>query len=233
MASGELSTASKSSPTDPVSEADLAAERTITARLAAERPHDGVLGEEGSAVEGSSGLRWVIDPLDGTTNFLYGIPHFAVSVACEDADGALAGVVYDPLRDELWSATRSGPPMLGDVPLVVGPRAAELGVALIGTGFGYRREVREGQAVRVARLLPQVREIRRLGSAALDLAWTAAGRYDAYYEHGMQPWDTAAAALICRRAGLELHELPADPPLPPGLLAAPSGIAGGLVAILA
>lgn len=184
-------------------------------------------------MEGSSGLRWVIDPLDGTTNFLYGIPHFAVSVACEDADGALAGVVYDPLRDELWSATRSGPPLLGDAPLLAGPRATELGLALVGTGFGYRREVREGQAERVARLLPQVREIRRLGSAALDLAWAAAGRYDAYYEHGMQPWDTAAGALICLRAGLELRELPADTPLPPGLLAAAPGIADGLVAILA
>jgi myo-inositol-1(or 4)-monophosphatase len=222
----------KSSPTDLVSEADHAAERLIRERLAAARPGDGFLGEEGGDDEGTTGLRWVVDPLDGTINFLFRIPQWAVSIACEDASGTLAGVIYDPMRDELWSAERDGPALLDGRP-VTGSSRADLSTALVATGFGYDAEMRRGQAEMVTRLLPSVRDIRRLGSAALDLAWTAAGRYDAYYERGLNHWDLAAGELLCRRAGLLVRELPARPPAGPGVLVAPEPLADTLEGFVA
>jgi myo-inositol-1(or 4)-monophosphatase len=222
----------KSSPTDLVSEADHAAERLIRERLAAARPGDGFLGEEGGDDAGTTGLRWVVDPLDGTINFLFRIPQWAVSIACEDASGTLAGVIYDPMRDELWSAERDGPALLDGRPVAASSRT-ELSTALIATGFGYDAETRRGQAEMVARLLPSVRDIRRLGSAALDLAWTAAGRYDAYYERGLNHWDLAAGDLLCRRAGLVVHELPARPPAGPGVLVAPEALVDPLEVFVA
>jgi myo-inositol-1(or 4)-monophosphatase len=227
-----LRVAAKSSPTDPVSEADQAAERLIRDRLAAARPGDAVLGEEGGDTAGHTGVRWIVDPLDGTVNFLFGIPHWGVSVACEDADGPLAGVVYDPMRDELWSAERDGRALLNGMP-VDAPVRHDLATSLVATGFGYHAEARRVQAEIVARVLPAVRDIRRLGSAALDLAWTAAGRYDAFYEYGLNPWDLAAGALICARAGLLLRELPAVGASPRGVLVAPPGLVFELEALLA
>jgi myo-inositol-1(or 4)-monophosphatase len=201
FAGPRVNVTSKSSPTDLVSEADHAAERLIRERLASARPGDGFLGEEGGDAEGSSGLRWVVDPLDGTINFLFGIPQWAVSIACEDTEGTLAGVIYDPMRDELWTAERDGPALL-DGREIHGSERSDLATTLVATGFGYDAAVREYQAGIVAELLPQVRDIRRFGSAALDLAWTAAGRYDAFYERGLNAWDLAAGELLCRRGGL-------------------------------
>jgi myo-inositol-1(or 4)-monophosphatase len=227
-----LGVSAKSSPTDLVSEADRAAEHLIRERLAAARPGDAVLGEEGGDTAGTSGVRWIVDPLDGTVNFLFGIPQWGVSVACEDADGPLAGVIYDPVRDELWAAERDGPALLDGAP--VRPSAREdLATALVATGFGYDADVRRAQAAVVARVLPAVRDIRRLGSAALDLAWTAAGRYDAFYEWGLNPWDLAAGALICGRAGLVRRDLPPVGPSNPGILVAPPALVGPLAALLA
>ena len=223
----ELRVSSKSTPTDLVSEADHAAERLIRERIAAARPDDGVLGEEGGDHAGTSGVRWVVDPLDGTVNFLFGIPQWAVSIACEDADGALAGVVYDPLRDELFSAERDGTSLLDGSPIKASTRT-DLSTALVGTGFGYDAEVRRAQAAVVARLLPDVRDIRRLGSAAVDLAWTACGRLDAYYEHGLNAWDLAAGGLICACAGLDVRPLEPVGPSAPGVLVAPSSLADAL-----
>jgi myo-inositol-1(or 4)-monophosphatase len=228
----ELRVSSKSTPTDLVSEADHAAERLIRERLRAARPDDGVLGEEGGDHAGTSGVRWVVDPLDGTVNFLFGIPQWAVSIACEDADGTLAGVVYDPLRDELFSAERDGIALLDGAPIKASTRT-DLSTALVGTGFGYDAEVRRAQAAVVARLLPDVRDIRRLGSAAVDLAWTACGRLDAYYEHGLNAWDLAAGRLICERAGLEVIELEPVGPSAPGVLVAPPALAAALAPRLA
>jgi myo-inositol-1(or 4)-monophosphatase len=221
----------KSGPTDLVSEADMAAEQAIRGLLAERRPEDAILGEEGGAT-GHGRLRWVVDPLDGTINFLFGIPAFAVSVACEDADGPLAGIVLDPVRGERFTATRSGPAELGGSPLP-GSERSELATALIATGFGYDAEVRARQAEVVGRLLPRVRDIRRVGSAALDLCWAAAGRFDGYYERGVKPWDIAAGALVARRAGLEVHELAAAPGLPEGILVAAPAIASELLALVA
>jgi myo-inositol-1(or 4)-monophosphatase len=223
----ELRVSSKSTPTDLVSEADHAAERLIRERLGAARPDDGVLGEEGGDRAGTSGVHWIVDPLDGTVNFLFGVPQWAVSIACQDGDGVLAGVVYDPLRDELFSAERDGPPTLDGVTIAPSTRE-DLATALVGTGFGYDAEVRRAQAAVAARLLPDVRDIRRFGSAAIDLAWTACGRLDAYYEHGLNLWDVAAGRLICERAGLEVYDLPPVGPSAPGVLVAPPRLAAAL-----
>jgi myo-inositol-1(or 4)-monophosphatase len=236
--------ASKSTPTDLVSEADLASERAIRELLEAHRPQDGFVGEEqGASRAAGSGLSWVVDPLDGTVNFLFGIPQWCVSVAVRDAAGVLAGAIYDPNRDELFTATRAGnatregpdgaDALAGRTSAVVAGGAAagdagELANAMIATGLYYDARVRSAQAKVLERLVGRVRDIRRFGSAALDLAWTAAGRYDAYFERGVKQWDIAAGALICRRAGLVVLELAPDGELPPGVLAGPPGLVGAL-----
>jgi myo-inositol-1(or 4)-monophosphatase len=232
FARGGHEVSAKSTPTDLVSEADHAAERLIRERIAAARPDDGVLGEEGGDQRGSSGVRWVVDPLDGTVNFLFGLPQWAVSIACEDAGGALAGVVYDPLRDELFSVERDGTPTRDGAPIACS-RRDDLATALVGTGFGYDAEVRRAQAEVAARLLPDVRDIRRFGSAAIDLAWTACGRLDAYYEHGLNAWDLAAGRLLCERAGLQVHDLAPVGPSGPGVLVSPPALSAPLLQRLA
>jgi myo-inositol-1(or 4)-monophosphatase len=236
----EREVSSKSTPTDLVSEADLAAERAIRELLASRRPHDGFIGEESEAERGSSGLDWVVDPLDGTVNFLFGIPQWCVSVAVRDEREVLAGAIFDPNREELFTASRNGPAELRGAGGVVelhgrsgDPRGGceeegELGRAMIATGLAYDAEVRAAQAQVLSRLVPKVRDIRRLGSAALDLAWTAAGRYDAYFERTVKPWDIAAGTLICERAGLSVLELEQAEGLPWGILTARAQMAGGL-----
>jgi myo-inositol-1(or 4)-monophosphatase len=212
-----------------VSDADRDAEALIEEMLRDERPDDGLLAEEGSEREGRSGRRWVVDPLDGTTNFLYGLPAWGVSVAIEDAQGSLAGVVLDPARGELFSALRGGGAWLDDEPIAVSDCEA-LGSALVATGFGYDPARRAEQAEVVARVLPRVRDIRRVGAASLDLCWVACGRVDAYYERGLQPWDWAAGRLIAAEAGAQVHSLEESPF---GLLAGPPSIAESLLALVA
>lgn len=221
----------KSSPTDLVSEADLSAESAIREVLSRLRPSDAILGEEGGET-GAAELRWVVDPLDGTANFLFGIPVFAVSVACENAAGSIAGVVLDPVRRERFEATRSGGPTLNGEGFHVAQRAQSLDQALVATGFGFDSEVRAAQANVLVRVLPRVRDIRRVGAAALDLCWCACGRYDAYYERGLRAWDSAAGALIASSAGLEVRELAARPNEPAGILAAPVGLVDELLALV-
>jgi myo-inositol-1(or 4)-monophosphatase len=227
----ERALASKSTPTDLVSEADLASERLIRERLAVARPADGFLGEEGGGADGTSGLTWVVDPLDGTVNFLFSIPQWCVSVAVTDDRGSLVGAIFDPCRDELFSATREGPPMLNGAPIVASERT-DLASAMVATGFAYDAGVRAMQAEVFARLIPRVRDIRRFGSAALDLAWTAAGRYDAYFERSTKPWDIAAGTLVCERSGLTVSELPERESLPLGVLAAAPALAQPLLEIV-
>lgn len=222
----------KSTPTDLVSEADVAAETAIRSVLARDRPDDAILGEEGGAT-GTGELRWVVDPLDGTINFLFGIPAFAVSVACEDGSGTVAGVVLDPIREECFAASRSGAPMLDGEPIVRPDGAGELSLAMVATGFSYDAAVRARQAVVLERVLPRVRDIRRVGAAALDLAWTSCGRFDAYYERAVNRWDVAAGELIAARAGLDIRELEATSEDPAGTLAAPRPLVGELYALVA
>ena len=191
---------SKSSATDLVSDADREAERTIRELLETERPQDGLVAEEGSHAEAASGRRWVVDPLDGTINFLYGFPAWAVSVALDDADGALVGVVHSPIHGETFRAVRGEGAFLGDRRLRVGP-ARPLEQSLVATGFSYEPDRRAVQAEAIGRLLPRARDIRRAGAAALDLAWLAAGRVDAFFERGLQHWDWAAGRLLVEEAG--------------------------------
>jgi myo-inositol-1(or 4)-monophosphatase len=224
----------KSGPTDLASDADLAAEAAVRRVLAEHRPDDEVVGEEGGASGGGGdgALRWVVDPLDGTINYLFEIPLFAVSVACQDAAGTIAGVVLDPSREEVFSATRSaeGPALNGQP--IAGSSRGELATALVATGFSYDVEWRRRQAGVVARVLPAVRDIRRCGAAALDLAWVACGRFDAFYERGLNAWDAAAGELICSRAGIAVRELPAAGEDPAGVIAAPPALIDELMELV-
>lgn len=246
----ERQVSAKSTPTDLVSEADLASERAIRELLAARRPDDGFVGEEGDHIEGTSGLSWVVDPLDGTVNFLFGLPQWCVSVAVRDAQGTiLAGAIHDPNRRQLFSAMRDARAMSttglpgavelggaratlagpeGTIELgeahAVRPRASDLASAMVATGFAYDARVRAAQGRVLAEVIPRVRDIRRFGSAALDLAWTAAGRYDAYFERTVKPWDIAAGTLLCEAVGLRVLELPAHENLPWGILVAPPAL---------
>jgi myo-inositol-1(or 4)-monophosphatase len=196
----------KSSATDMVSAADRDAEALIQAGLCEARPYDGLVGEEGSRRESASGRHWVVDPLDGTTNFLYGFPMWAVSIALE---GEL-GVVYDPVRDELFAAVRGDGASLNAAPLRLEAPPA-LSTALIATGFGYDAERRDKQGAVLGRVLPRIRDIRRAGAAALDLCWLAAGRLDGYYERGLGAWDWAAARIVAEEAGAAVADLEPDP----------------------
>ncbi|MGI8592124.1 MAG: inositol monophosphatase family protein [Nakamurella sp.] len=190
----------KSSATDPVSDADRAAEALMVEMLSAERPDDGLLGEEGASRESQSGITWVIDPLDGTVNYLYELDNFSVSIAAEDPDGGLVGVVFDPVMDRIYTASRGGGAFAGQRRLRVND-PVPLDSAMLSTGFGYSAERRALQGAVIARVLPQIRDIRRFGSAALNLCQVAGGQVDAYYEEGVQHWDVAAGRLMAVEAG--------------------------------
>jgi myo-inositol-1(or 4)-monophosphatase len=196
-----LSVSSKSTTTDLVTAADRESERWLVEQIARRRPADSVLGEEGGAHgTGGGAVRWVIDPIDGTVNFVLGLPQYAVSVAAEAAGVVVAGAVCNPASGELFHARAGGGAFLGSARLH-GPRESPLGRAVIGTGFGYSADRRARQAGVVAALLPRVADIRRLGSASLDLCAVAAGRLDGYFEAGLNRWDYAAGALIAAEAG--------------------------------
>lgn len=197
---GAVGVQSKSSATDMVSAADRASERLLDELLADARPDDGVIGEEGTARTGTTGLTWICDPLDGTTNYLYGFPQWAVSVAVEDADGPVAACVFDPSRGEAFTAARGGGATVNGRPIRVSP-ARDLATSLIGTGFAYEAEVRAAQGARMREVLGAVRDIRRAGSAALDLAWVACGRLDGFFESGIHHWDYAGGMLLVPEAG--------------------------------
>ncbi len=190
----------KSSGTDMVSEMDRGAERRIVEGIRAHRPNDGLLGEEGATSDGTTGLRWVIDPLDGTTNYLYGHPLWCVSIGIEFHGRPVVGVVEAPMTVETFVGVDGQGATVNGRPLAVGT-CGDLGFALVGTGFGYAPERRAEQGAVVARFLPMIRDLRRGGSAALDLCYVAAGRLDGYYERGLNPWDACAGSVIVREAG--------------------------------
>ena len=223
---------SKSTATDLVSEADEKAERAIVTAIRRRRPDDAIVAEEGSGALGSSGVSWYVDPLDGTINYLYGIPHWSVSICCADSAGPLAGVVFDPLRDELFSAARGGGARLGRRVLRVTDKR-DLASALVATGFGYGTAQRVTQGRIIANVLGEVRDVRRFGSAALDLSWVAAGRWDSYFESVDKPWDWMAGALLVREAGGRVTELtPSDPALP-RIIASGPGLHDALTRLIA
>ena len=218
----------KSSPTDPVTEADRVSESIVVEGIRRNRPDDAILGEEGTDRTGTSGLVWLIDPIDGTTNYLYGIPAYAVSIAVGRQTGPiLCGAVYNPVADELFEASVGCGATLNGRPIAV-TEQQDLAAALVGTGFGYRSTHRRRQASIIAELLPEVRDIRRFGSAALDLCAVACGRVDAYYEAGLNAWDFAAGWLIAAEAGATCDDLRGGPPSTGFLLAAAPGVHQGL-----
>ncbi|PPH21794.1 inositol monophosphatase family protein [Rathayibacter toxicus] len=229
--------ASKSSPEDVVTAADREVEQLIRLRLTQARPHDGFLGEESGATGGSSGLTWVVDPIDGTVNYLYGIPAYAVSIAV--VEGApdpntwksLAGVVVNAASGEVFTARRGGGAQRDGVTLrACAP--ASLPLALVGTGFGYDAGRRRRQGAVVQELLGAVRDIRRIGSAALDLCSVASGRLNAYFERGLNPWDFAAGALIAQEAGARVEGLAGRAASAELLIAAPEPLFTELATLL-
>jgi myo-inositol-1(or 4)-monophosphatase len=221
----------KSTGTDMVTEMDRASEALIERELLAARPDDGLLGEEGMSREGTSGVRWVVDPLDGTTNYLYGFPGFNVSIAAELDGDVVAGAVFDVASGELFSATRGGGASRDGSPIRVSG-ATDLAHALVGTGFSYEPERRRRQAHALVHVLPRVRDIRRQGAAALDLCSVACGRLDAYFERGLAAWDLAAGGLIAREAGAVVTDFAGEAASPGEVLAAGPGVADALRAVL-
>jgi len=221
--------ASKSSPEDIVTLADRETETLIRSLLSEARPDDGFYGEESDADAGTSGLTWLVDPIDGTVNYLYGIPHYAVSIAVVEGNPdpttwtGLAAAVVNPAIGELFTATAGGGAFLGDRELHVAE--AELSLALVATGFGYSADRRREQAAVVAGLIGRVRDIRRMGTASLDLCSVACGRVNAYYERELKPWDHAAGALIAREAGARVTGWGGAPAGGEFILAAPPRLA--------
>jgi myo-inositol-1(or 4)-monophosphatase len=204
--------ASKSSPVDIVTEADRETEQLIRSAIKTARPDDGFFGEESGAEKGTSGITWVVDPIDGTVNFLYGIPHYAVSIAVVEGEPdpltwtALAAVVVNPASGEIFTATAGGGAFLGDERICVAA-AVDLSQSLVATGFAYDSGMRGRQGAVIQQLLPLVRDIRRMGTASLDLCFVACGRVNAYFERALSPWDHAAGALIAREAGATVKGL--------------------------
>jgi myo-inositol-1(or 4)-monophosphatase len=227
----ELDLHSKSTSTDLVTVVDRASEQWLIDQITRDRPGDGVLGEEGGERAGTTGVRWVVDPIDGTVNFVLGLPDFSVSVAAELDGQVVAGAVCNPVSGELFHATLGGGAWLGDLRLT-GPRDITIERAVIGTGFGYNRELRGRQARVAAELLPRIADIRRLGSAALDLCSVAAGRLDGYFETGLNPWDYGAGALIAAEAGCQVTGLHGAPVSARIAVAAGPALAADLIALL-
>lgn len=226
-----LGVSSKSTPTDLVSDADREAERVLIETISGERPGDGFLTEESDERPSASGVRWVLDPLDATINFLYRIPWWCVSVAVEDGTGTLAGAIYNPSVGEMFTASRGSGAFLNGSQVRVSSRR-DIATALIGTGFSYDSDARARQAETVARILPRARDIRRAGSAALDLAHVATARLDGFYEAPMEPWDKAAGLLLVREAGGVITKLPGPQGLSDGAIVSGPGIHGDLVRLV-
>ncbi len=231
QAHGQLDVGAKSTSTDLVTEVDRAAERWLVAELARRRPADAVLGEEGGGRSGTSGVRWVLDPIDGTVNFVLGLPIYAVSVAAEVDGSVTAGAVANPVTGETFHARLGGGAYLGGQRLR-GPRDIPLERAVVGTGFGYDAALRARQGAVVAHMLPRVADIRRLGAAALDLCFLGAGRIDAYFEVALNPWDHAAGGLVAAEAGCVASGLHGRTPSATLYAAAGPGLAEPFFALL-
>jgi myo-inositol-1(or 4)-monophosphatase len=226
-----LDISTKSTPTDIVTVVDREVEEWLFAQIAARRPDDAIFGEEGEPSAGSSGIRWLIDPIDGTVNFVLGLPAFTVSVAAEVDGQVVAGCVYNPETGELYRATIGGGAYLGSRRLD-GPRDVPLNRAVIGTGFSYDAERRAKQGAVAAAMLPRIADIRRIGSASLDLGFLAAGRLDGFFETGLNPWDWAAGALIATEAGCVISGLRGRPVGRPAIAVAGASLAADFFGLL-
>ena len=190
----------KSSAVDFATQMDQQAEALIVKSLLAARPDDGIIAEEGAAQQSKSGITWVIDPLDGTVNYLYGLPGWNISIAAKNQDGVIAGVVFAPTVNSLWKATKDGGAFLNNKSIKCND-PVNLNLALIATGFSYDLDLRKEQGARIQKLIPQIRDLRRNGAAAVDLCYVAMGAVDAYFESSLKEWDFAAGGLIATEAG--------------------------------
>ena len=229
--SEEIAATTKSSPTDMVTQFDQASEQLITTGLRALRPDDGVIGEEGSDHTGTTGLTWHIDPIDGTSNFFFDIPMWAVSIGVADEHGPLAGAVYAPALGEMFSAARGHGATVNGLPIGV-RRNSHVSDAMLCTGFSYRVHERPANAARVARMITQVRDIRRFGAAAIDLCFVACGRLDAYFEEHLHSWDLVAGQIIATEAGAIVTDYSGGPVRPAQVLASQPEIHAAVVALI-
>jgi myo-inositol-1(or 4)-monophosphatase len=232
----KVGTDTKTSPTDIVTEKDLASEQLIKETLQKLRPNDGLIGEEGSNIQSTSGYTWIVDPLDGTINYLYGSPQWAVSIAVADEDGPVIGVVYAPLAGYEYFGVRGQGAFrvdqLGEVALPIITDEVDLAHALFATGFGYKSSRRTNQARVIAQVLPQIRDIRRKGSAAIDICMAATGMVDGYFERGANPWDYAAASVVARECGLVVSGLFGKAEGPDMVVAAPAKLHAQITSLL-
>ena len=215
--SGLKNVQTKSTATDMVTEFDKASEALIVQGLSSMRPDDAIIGEEGASHAGTSGITWHIDPIDGTTNFLYALPTWAVSIGAVDESGPLAGAVYIPALNEMFSATRGGGAFCNADPIRCNP-VEDVSQALVCTGFSYAAAQRTVQATRVAKFIHQVRDIRRFGAASIDMCFVACGRFDAYFEENLHSWDIVAGDLIAREAGCKTGDFNGGPIRPEQVL---------------
>ncbi|MDH3752791.1 MAG: inositol monophosphatase [Acidimicrobiia bacterium] len=223
--------ATKSSANDFVTQVDQECEQLIVEHILGERPDDAIVGEEGAAHSGSSGVRWHIDPIDGTTNFVYGQPGYSVSIGAEVDGIAVVGAVVDPMHGDTFTARRGGGAFWNGRSMT--PRgSADLASAIIATGFAYDADRRRRQATVLVGVLEAVGNLRRVGSAATDLCWVACGRLDGYYEVGLNSWDYTAGVVIAAEAGARVHDLRGDPPSPTFVVAAAPGVHDALVELL-
>jgi myo-inositol-1(or 4)-monophosphatase len=221
----------KSSTTDLVTQHDRAAEALIVERLATERSADAIIGEEGATLDGTSGYAWFLDPIDGTTNFVYDLPSWCTSIAVAYRGATVAGAVYVPVTDELFAARLNGGATLDGTPIRCSGET-ELSLALVATGFSYQPATRTRQATSIARLIAEIRDVRRSGSAAVDLCRAAVGRVDAYFEEHLNSWDAAAGELIAREAGCITSDFDGGPADPSNIVAATPGIHAALIDLI-
>lgn len=231
-ASGALGTETKSTPVDMVTVFDKDNERIIIEGLNRLRPNDGIIGEEGASTESTTGITWHVDPIDGTTNFVFDIPTWAVSIGAVDKDGPLAGAVFVAGIDEMYSASRGNGATRNGSPISVRDNP-DLGSALVATGFSYDADKRIAHATRLTKMIGHVRDIRRFGAAAVDLCFVACGRYDAYFEEGLHSWDLVAGQIIAQEAGALVTDWMGSDVRPQQVLASAPGIQRQLIGLLA
>ena len=230
--SGAVPATTKSSPIDMVTEYDKASEKMIVEGLARLRPDDGIVGEEGASTDGTSGITWHIDPIDGTSNFYFDIPMWAVSIGAVDADGPVAGAVYAPALGEMFSAARGQGATVNGAPIRVRDNP-DVSDALVCTGFSYRIHERAVHAERVARMVMRIRDLRRFGAAAIDLCFVGCGRYDAYFEEHLHSWDLVAGQLVATEAGAIVTDYSGNPVTPRQVLASQPGVHRAIVDLIA
>jgi fructose-1,6-bisphosphatase/inositol monophosphatase family enzyme len=230
--SGDVTATTKSSPIDMVTQYDKASEEMVTAGLQQLRPDDGIVGEEGASREGSTGITWHIDPIDGTSNFYFDIPMWAVSIGAVDANGPIAGAVYAPALGDMFTASRGEGATLNGTPISVRNNTL-LSDALLCTGYSYHASEREGHARRVAKMMTHIRDIRRLGAAAIDLCFVACGRYDAYFEEHLNSWDLIAGQIVATESGAIVTDFAGNPVTPQQVLATQPGIQSDLIRLIA